>query len=469
METVKENKMATMPIFKLLVTMALPMVISMLIQSLYNVVDSIYVGQYSKDALTAIGLAWPMQNLLIAMSTGIGVGINAILSKSLGERNNKKASNTASNGIYIIFVIYIIFLILGLTIMPSYMEMLSNNQVVIDYGVSYLKIVVIGSFGLLYAITFERLLQSTGRTSLVMFAQGTGAILNIILDPIFINGLGFIPAMGIQGAAIATLIGQFASMILGIIFNIVFNKDLSFNKETLKINFRIIKEILTIGIPSAIMAAIASVLNFLFNKVLMRFENILIPGSNINYNDLPQTVFGLYYKLNSIFFMPIFGMNNALVPIVAFNYGARNKKKMLLTMKYSMIIVFIMMVLGTTMFLTIPDVLLKIFADSETTATYLSLVGVPCLRIISSSFLIAAFCIVIMSMFQALGNGLYSMICSFVRQMIVLVPVAYLLSLTNNLNMVWLSFLIAEIVAFILSLILFKKMYNKKIKPLNVL
>lgn len=466
MEQVKENKMATMPVFKLLITMALPMVISMFIQSLYNVVDSIYVGRYSKDALTAIGLAWPMQNLMIALSTGIGVGINAILSRSLGEKNPLKASKTASNGIYIMFVVYIIFMILGLTIMPSYMDMLSNNQSVIDYGVSYLKIVVIGGFGLLYSITFERLLQATGRTGLVMFAQGIGALLNIILDPIFINGLGFIPAMGIKGAAIATLIGQFGSFVLGLIFNLCFNKDIKFSKQTLKIDFKLIKDILLIGIPSSIMAAIASVLNFLFNKVLMRFENINIPDTNMPYGDLPQTVFGLYYKLNSIFFMPIFGINNALVPIVAFNYGARNKKKMLQTMKYSLMIVFVMMLIGTTMFLTIPDVLLSIFADNNDTALYLSKVGAPCLRIISSSFLIAAFCIVIMSMFQALGNGFYSMLCSFVRQMIVLVPVAFLLSLTNKLNLVWLSFLIAEVVALILSTILFKKMYNKKIKNL---
>lgn len=466
MEQVKENKMATMPVFKLLITMALPMVISMFIQSLYNVVDSIYVGRYSKDALTAIGLAWPMQNLMIALSTGIGVGINAILSRSLGEKNPLKASKTASNGIYIMFVVYIIFMILGLTIMPSYMDMLSNNQSVIDYGVSYLKIVVIGGFGLLYSITFERLLQATGRTGLVMFAQGIGALLNIILDPIFINGLGFIPAMGIKGAAIATLIGQFGSFVLGLIFNLCFNKDIKFSKQTLKIDFKLIKDILLIGIPSSIMAAIASVLNFLFNKVLMRFENINMPDTNMPYGDLPQTVFGLYYKLNSIFFMPIFGINNALVPIVAFNYGARNKKKMLQTMKYSLMIVFVMMLIGTTMFLTIPDVLLSIFADNNDTALYLSKVGAPCLRIISSSFLIAAFCIVIMSMFQALGNGFYSMLCSFVRQMIVLVPVAFLLSLTNKLNLVWLSFLIAEVVALILSTILFKKMYNKKIKNL---
>lgn len=463
----KENKMGTIPVFKLLVTMALPMVISMLIQSLYNVVDSIYVGQYSKDALTAIGLAWPMQNLMIAMGTGIGVGINAILSKSLGERNNKKASKTAVNGCFIMLIITMIFVILGLTIMPSYMKALSSSESVINYGVEYLEIVVVWSFGLIFAITFERLLQATGRTGLVMVAQASGAIINIVLDPLLINGIGFIPELGVKGAALATIIGQFGSCILGFILNICLNKDIHFNKETLKIDFKLIKDILVIGIPSAVMAAIASVLNFLFNKVLMRFEDHIIPGTNDVYGDLPQTVFGLYYKLNSLFFMPIFGMNNAMVPIVAFNYGAKNKEKMMKTMKYALIIVFIMMFIGTSMFLIIPDKLLSIFADNGDTATYLSIVGSPCLRIISSSFLIAAFCIVFMSMFQALGNGFASMCVSVIRQLVILLPSAYLLSLTENLNLVWLSFLIAEVVAFSISICLFIKMYRGKIKPLE--
>lgn len=467
MESLKKNKMGTMPIFKLLVSMALPMVISMLIQSLYNVVDSIFVGKFSKDALTAVGLAWPMQNLIIAMSTGIGVGINAILSKSLGEKNNVKASQTATNGSYIMIVVYLLFLILGLTLMSSYMNLISDNKLVIDYGVAYLRYVVIGSFGLIFSITFERFLQSTGKTFLVMIAQASGAIINIVLDPCLIFGLGFFPKLGVAGAAIATLIGQFAGCFLGLIFNIVYNKEIRINKTTLKINFKLIKEILFIGIPSAVMAAIASVLTFLFNKILLRFSDITIPGTSDKYDDLPQTVFGLYFKLNSLFFMPIFGLNNALVPIVAYNYGAKNKEKMLKAMKYSLMIVFVMMLIGTGLFLIIPKQLLAIFAESDETAKQLALVGVPCLRIICLSFLIAAFCIVIMSMFQALGNGMYSMLCSIVRQLIVLLPIAYLFSLTNKLNIVWFSFLIAEIVALTLSIFLFIKMYRAKIKPLG--
>lgn len=463
----KENKMGTTPIFKLLITMALPLVISMLIQSLYNIVDSVYVGKFSKDALTAVGLAFPMQNLMIAMSTGIGVGINANLSKSLGERNNKKASLTAFNGLFIMLIIFIIFLVIGFTLIPTYMKALSTNQAVINYGVDYLRIVVIGCFGMLFAITFERLLQSTGKTGLVMFSQGSGAIINIILDPLLINGFWFIPAMGIKGAAFATIIGQFSSMIISLILNVKFNKDIKLNNETARIDLRLIKSILVVGVPSAIMAAIGSVLTFLMNTVLLRFEHITIPGTNQQYGDLPQTVYGLYFKLNSLFFMPIFGINNAVVPIVAYNYGARNKKKMLTAMKYSMILVSSLMLIGTSLFLAIPSQLLSIFADNKETASLLALVGKPCLRIISSSFMLAAFCIVLMSMFQALGNGIASMCVSCVRQLVILLPVAYLLSLTNNLNLVWLAFLIAEIVALALSILLFIKMYRAKIKTLG--
>lgn len=468
MEKFKENKMGTTPIFKLLISMALPLVISMLIQSLYNIVDSIYVGKFSKDALTAVGLAFPMQNLMIAMSTGIGVGINATLSKSLGERNNKKASMTAFNGLFIIAIVFILLLFVGFTLIPTYMNALSSNQAVINYGIDYLRIVVIGSFGVLFAITFERLLQSTGKTNLVMFSQGTGAIINIIFDPLLINGFWFIPAMGIKGAAIATILGQYISMTISLILNIKFNKDIKLNKETVKIDSKIIKIILMVGIPSAVMAAIGSVLTFLMNTILLRFENITIPGTNQLYGDLPQTVYGLYFKLNSLFFMPIFGINNAVVPIVAYNYGAKNKKKMLTAMKYSMILVSSLMLIGTSLFLALPSQLLSIFADNKETAVALAMVGKPCLRIISSSFIFAAFCIVLMSMFQALGNGVASMCVSFVRQLVILLPVAFLLSLTNNLNLVWLAFLIAEVVALGLSSILFIKMYRDKIKPLGV-
>lgn len=466
-ETIKENKMGTTPVLKLLLSMAFPMIISMLIQSLYNVVDSIYVGKYSNDALTAVGLAWPMQNLIIAMSIGIGVGINAVLSKSLGEKNKTKASLTASNGCYIMLVATFIFMIIGLTLMPSYMNAISSNTKVVEEGVEYLKIVVIGAFGLIFSITFEKLLQSTGKTLLVMFAQASGAIVNIVLDPFLIFGWWIFPEMGIKGAALATIIGQFFGCFIGLLLNIFLNKEIYFNKQTLKIDFKLIKEILIIGIPSAIMAAIASILTFVFNKILMIFENVKIPNTNTYYKDLPQTVFGLYFKLNSVFFMPVFGLNNAMVPIVAYNYGAKNKEKMMKTFKYSLMFVFIMMSLGTLAFMIFPRELLSLFAENEEVANSLASIGVPCLRIISTSFLVAAFCIVILSMLQALGNSVYSMIVSIIRQIVVLLPVAYLLSLTKNLDLVWFSFLIAELVALIFAISLFKKVYRDKIKPLG--
>lgn len=466
-EIIKENKMGTMPVLKLLLSMAFPMIISMLIQSLYNVVDSIYVGKYSNDALTAVGLAWPMQNLIIAMSTGIGVGINAVLSKSLGEKNKTKASLAASNGCYIMLAITIVFMVIGLTLMPLYMNAISSNTKVIEEGIDYLRIVVIGAFGLIFSITFEKLLQSTGKTLLVMFAQASGAIINIVLDPFLIFGWWIFPEMGIKGAALATIIGQFFGCFIGLALNIFLNKEIHFNKQTLKVNFKLIKEILIIGIPSAIMAAIASILTFVFNKILMIFEDVKIPNTDTYYKDLPQTVFGLYFKLNSVFFMPVFGLNNAMVPIVAYNYGAKNKEKMMKTFKYSLIFVFIMMSLGTLAFMIFPRELLSLFAENEDVANQLASIGVPCLRIISTSFLVAAFCIVILSMLQALGNSFYSMICSIVRQIVILLPVAYLFSLTKNLDLVWLSFLIAEIGALIIAIILFKKVYRDKIKPLG--
>lgn len=463
MENIKENKMGTMPIFKLLITMALPMIISMMIQSLYNIVDSIFVGKFSNDALTAVGLAFPMQNLMIAFATGLGVGINAVLSKSLGENNLKKASLTANNGLMIMFIIYILFVVIGISCSNGYMHLISNNKSVIEYGATYLHYVCIGSFGLIFSITFERLLQSTGKTFLVMVAQASGAVVNIVLDPLFI----FTFKLGVAGAAIATLIGQFISCFIGLLLHLKYNKEIKINKETLKIDKKIIKEILLIGIPSTIMAAISSILTFLFNKILLRFENVIIPNTNEYYKDLPQTVFGLYFKLNSLFFMPIFGLNNALVPIVAFNYGAKNKEKLMKAFQYALIIAVSMMGVGIGLFLFLPKQLLAIFAENKEIALQLQNVGVPCLRIICSSFLFAAICIVIMSMFQSLGNGFYSMICSIIRQLLVLLPIAYLFSLTKNLNLVWCSFIIAEFIALITSLLLFKRMYRVKIKVLN--
>ncbi len=458
-----KNKMETMPVFKLLVSMSLPMIISMLIQSLYNLVDSIYVGHYSQEALTAVGLAFSFQNLVIAFATGIGVGINAILSKSLGEKNYHKASQTAKNGLIIISVVVVLFIIFGLTLVKPYMHALSSNENVIKYGVDYLSIVICCSFGCFFAITFERLLQSTGRTFLVMITQATGAITNIILDYVFIFPCG----MGIKGAALATIVGQILSGVLGLIFNLKFNKDISLSFKKFKIDFALIKEILLIGIPSVVMSAIASVLTFLFNLILSTFKNITIPGTSDLYGDNPKTAFGIYFKLNGVFFMPVFGLNNGLVPILAFNYGAKRKDKMMKTLKYAILFALGMMTIGTMLFLIIPEQLITMFTNDKESSKQLILTGVSCLRIISLSFIFASVNIVLSSLFQSLGNGFYSMSISILRQLVILLPVAFLFSLTKNLNLVWLSYLIAECCALILSLYLFYVIYKNKIKKLG--
>ena len=463
-KTVKANKMETMPIFKLLVTMALPMIISMFVQSLYNLVDSIFVGQFSKDALTAVGLAFPMQNLIIAFAVGIGVGINATLSKTLGEKNQEKASEVAKNGLLIILIVAAIFAICGSFIIKPYMNALTSNQAVIDYGIEYLTIIMCCSIGCFLSITFERLLQATGKTFYVMIVQMSGAITNIILDYVFIFVLG----MGVKGAALATITGQILAAVLGLIFNIFLNKEINLSPKGFKVKKAIIHEILVIGVPSIVMNAITSVLTFLFNFILQGFKDVEVPGHPGQlYGDDPQTILGIYFKLNGIFFMPVFGLNNGLVPIVAYNYGAQRKEKVLKTIKYSAFIAFGMMAFGTLIFMLIPEQLISLFAESEEVAKQLSVSGTYCLRIISISFLMAGINIVFSSTFQALGNGFYSMMVSIVRQLLVLLPVAFLLSLTKNLNLVWFSYLISEFVALLLSIVFYINIYKKKVKNLG--
>ena len=463
-KTQKVNKMETMPIFKLLISMALPMIISMFVQSLYNLVDSIFVGQFSKDALTAVGLAFPMQNLIIAFAVGIGVGINATLSKTLGEKDHEKANEVAKNGIFIILIVAAIFALVGSFIVEPYMKALTSNEAVIKYGIEYLIIVMCCSIGCFLAITFERLLQSTGKTFYVMIVQMSGAITNIILDYVFI----FVLHMGVKGAALATVAGQILSAILGLIFNIFLNKEISLNIKGFKIKKAVIKEILVIGVPSIVMNAITSVLTFLFNFILQGFKDVPVPGGNgETYGDDPQTILGIYFKLNGIFFMPVFGLSNGLVPIVAYNYGAQRKEQVVKTIKYSTLIALVMMSFGTIMLMAFPKQLISMFAESEEVANQLAGPGSYCLRIISISFIFAAINIVFSSTFQALGNGFYSMIVSFVRQLIVLLPVAYLLSFTKNLNLVWVSYIIAELVALLLSSTLFVKIYKHKVRHLG--
>lgn len=448
----EENKMGVMPVNKLLISMALPMIISMLVQALYNVVDSIFVAKLSEDALTAVSLAFPMQNLMIAVASGLGVGINAILSRSLGQKNMKAVNKAATNGIFLEAVGYIIFLILGLTIVRAFYVAQSAPENITEMGVEYLSIILIFSFGIFGQFTFERLLQSTGKTLYTMFTQISGAVINIILDPIMIFGLLGFPKLGIAGAAIATIIGQICAGIFAFILNMKKNHEINieFNK-ILKPDFKVIRTILSVGIPSMIMAAIGSVMTFGMNKILIVFSSTAV------------AVFGVYFKLQSFVFMPVFGLNNGMVPIISYNYGAEKKDRLLKTIKLGVCYAVAIMLIGLTLIQLFPDKMLLLFDASE----HMLSIGVPALRIISLSFIFAGIAIVFSSTFQALGNGILSMLISFARQLLALLPSAYLLSKLGDVNLVWWSFPIAEIVSITVSVIFFIHMYKKVIKPLG--
>ena len=448
---IKENKMGTMPINKLLISMSLPMMISMLVQALYNVVDSIFVSQISENALTAVSLAFPVQNFMIAVGVGTGVGINALLSRSLGEKKFEQANKVANNGVFLAVLSYIAFLILGIIFSRRFFQWQTDIKDIVDGGYSYLIIVTTCSFGMYGQIVFEKLMQSTGKTIFSMTTQLTGAIVNIVLDPILIFGLFGFPKLGISGAAIATVIGQICGMSLGIYLNTTKNKEIKVEVKNFRPSLRTIKEIYAVGIPSIIMASIGSVMTFGLNKILLVFSSTA------------TAVFGVYFKLQSFIFMPVFGINNGLVPIIAYNYGARNKDRLMKTVKISIMYGISIMLIGLVIFQVFPKELLSLFNASDKMIS----IGVPALRTISISFLFAGYCIVVSSMFQALGNGVMSMIVSLVRQLIVLLPVAYLLSKSGNLNMVWWAYPIAEIASVCLSVIGFKYVYKKEVLPLE--
>ena len=413
--TLQENKMGVMPVGKLLVNMALPMIISMLVQALYNVVDSIYVSQISESAVTALSLAFPVQNMQIGFATGIGVGINSLLSKSLGERNQEAANRTAGNGMVLMFIVTAIFMLFGIFGVRPYFEMQSTVAETVEGGIAYTRICclfVLGSFMQIYS---ERLLQATGRTVLTMLTQAVGAIVNIILDPIFIFGWFGLPAMGMAGAAIATVIGQWAGAVLGLYFNEKCNPEVQFGKRYAKLDKHIVGSILTVGIPSIIMNGIGSVMNFAMNQILQGFT------------ETATSVFGIYFKLQSFFFMPLFGINGATISIIAFNYGARKPERIVKTLKIACSAALGLMIAGFLAFQLVPDLLLGMFNPSDT----FLVIGRSCLRTISWSFPVAAICISLGASFQALGNGFYSTITSLCRQMLVLLPVAYLMSRTG--------------------------------------
>ena len=449
---VKENKMGTMPIGKLVFNMSLPMMVSMLVQALYNIVESIFVAKLSENALTAVSLAFPLQTLLIAVGTGTGVGMNALLSKSLGEKNFKKANKIATNAAFIYALSYIVFLILGFTIVkPFYRSQVgSADAEIMTMGIDYLSTVMIFSFGIFTQVFFERLLTSTGRTIFSMTSQLSGALTNIILDPILIFGMFGFPKMGVTGAAVATVIGQCVAGIVAGTCNHKFNHEVKFEFKGFRPDLKIIGTIYAVGIPSIIMQSIGSIMTYCMNRILIEFSSTA------------TAVFGVYFKLQSFFFMPVFGLNNGITPIIAYNYGARQRKRMTKTIKLSLFVAFCLTFIGFVLFESIPQVLLGMFNASDD----LLKIGIPALRIIGVHYLIAWFCIIAGTVFQALGKAIFSMVVSIMRQLVVLIPAAYLLAKFGGLYMVWWSFPIAEIMSFIVSTAFLIRIWRTVIKDI---
>jgi putative MATE family efflux protein len=445
-----ENKMGVMPIRRLLVTMSAPMMISMLVQALYNIVDSMFVAQINENALTAVSLAFPLQNLMIAVAAGTGVGINALLSRSLGEKNAANANKAACNGIYLALLSCLAFVIFGFFGVRRFFEVQTQVAEITRRGREYLTICCVFSGALFGQVTFERLLQSTGKTVYPMITQALGAITNIILDPILIFGYGGLPRLGVAGAAVATVIGQALAMLVAIYFNLTKNHEINLKVRKFHPDGAIIRRIYAVGVPSIIMVTVGSVMVFGMNKILLTFTSTAV------------AVFGVYFKLHSFVFMPIFGLNNGMVPILAYNLGAKKKARLTGTIKLSIKYAILIMLIGLAVFQLIPDKLLLLFNASQEMLT----IGIPALRIISISYLFAGFCIVAGSVFQALGNGLMSLIVSVARQLVVLLPAAYLLARSGSVNLVWWAFPIAEIASLTCSGALMKRLYDREIRPL---
>lgn len=444
----KENKMGVWPENKLLLNMCIPIMISMLVQALYNVVDSYFVAQLPahNDAITALTLAFPVQNLMIAVAVGVGVGMSALLSRALGEKRRDRANTVAMQGIFISALCFVLFALLGGMFSKTFIGWQTGNQQVISFGNQYLSICCVFSLGIFMQVTMERLLQSTGRTVLSMVTQGAGALTNIILDPLFIFGwLGF-PEMGVAGAAVATVIGQWVAALVGLYFNVKYNKELSLQLKKLKPNFHIIKQILFIGVPSIIMSAIGSIMTFSMNKILEPFET-----------EQAVAVFGIYFKLQSFVFMPVFGLNNGMVPIIAYNLGAQKRSRMIKTLKLSAMYATCIMLVGLLVMQTVPGFILQLF-NAEGTMLQ---TGIDAFRIISLCFVFAGVSIVMCSMCQAVGSSIYSMFVSIGRQLVILIPAAWLLAKTGNAVTVFWAFPIAEVVALFLCLFFLRKVLKR--------
>ncbi len=452
METTKENKMGVMPINKLLVTMSLPIVISMLIQAMYNLVDSVFVAQINADALTAVGMAFPMQSLMIAFQTGLGVGMNALVSRYLGQKMPSEAGKAATHALILTALNYVAFFIVGLTALPAFFSLQTQSDAIAGYGVEYLSIVCCCSFGLFFQIYVERILQATGKTMLSMISQITGAVLNIALDPVFIFGVDFlgIAPMGVKGAAIATVTGQIIGAAVGFILHHFCNKELRLTVRSFKLSFGTIKTIYSVGIPSIIMSALVSVLTFGMNMILKAYE----PAA--------ATVFGVYFKLQSFVYMPVFGMNNGIVPIIAYNYGARKPKRITETLKLGVICSVMIMLLGVVLFELIPIPLLNMFSPTDDMIR----IGETALRVLCLSFPLAGISIVLSSGFQALGNGVYSMIVFILRLIVPALPFAALFGMLGGVDFIWWALPASDVLGLVAAVYLMRKMHKRVISKM---
>ena len=445
-----ENIMGTMDVNPLLIKLSIPMMISMLVQALYNVVDSIFVARVSENALTAVSLAFSLQNMMFAVGIGTGVGVNALLSKSLGEKNQYRANKTAENGLFLALCSYLVFLVLGLTVVRPYFYAQTADADIAEQGIRYLTICCVLSLGMFMQVMNEKLLAATSRTTLSMISQLVGAIVNIILDPIFIFGYCGEALSGTTGAALATVIGQFCGAGVSFYLNLRKNPDIQLDFKGFRPSAEAIKRIYVVGLPSIAMQCVGSVMTFLMNQILMAFTATAV------------AVFGVYFKLQSFVFMPVFGLNNGMVPIIGYNYGARRPDRVKKTIKLAVCYAEGIMLIGFCIFQFFPDKVLGIFAASDAMLA----IGIPALRIICPHFLLAGIGIVMGSVFQALGNGVFSLIVSMCRQLVVLLPAAWLLARTGSVNNVWWAFLIAEVVSLLLSLAFFARINKTVIAPL---
>ncbi len=452
MEETRQNKMGTMPCNRLLLTMSVPMMLSMLVQALYNIVDSVFVSRLSEGALTAVSLAFPVQTLLIAVIGGTGVGINARLSRKLGERRFEEVHVTAGNAILLNLIYAVVIMILGQFVASMYYNMMTPDPEIRAYGIDYLYVILSFSFALIFQVTFERLLQSTGLTVWSMICQTTGAVINIILDPIMIFGLLGCPAMGTRGAALATVIGQCTAACIGLIANLKVNREIQFAPKCLRPDGTTIRQIYAVGLPSIVMQSIGSVMNFGLNRILLGFSSTA------------AAVFGVYFKLQSFVFMPVFGLNNGVVPIIAYNYGARKPERIHETFRLAAMYAMSIMTVGFLIFELIPGSLLGLFNASDNMLS----IGVHALRVLATPFIVAGFCIVCGSTFQALGHGILSLWVSLVRQIVVLLPSAFILSRIVGLDGVWYSFPIAEIASATLSILFIRRIMREEVDSLRV-